>query len=72
VLAALHRSGEVLSETAEDEGVRLSVRLEASEAGRFDEFRVDRSAQDEPDPVAGPREVSGRSAGEAGPHSAAG
>ena len=42
VLAAVHRSGEVLSETAEDDGVRMSARLEASELARFDEFRTDR------------------------------
>ncbi len=41
VLAALHRSGEVLTETAEDSGVRVSVRLEASEVGRFDDFLVE-------------------------------
>jgi GTP-binding protein HflX len=38
VLAALHRCGEVLTETAETEGVRVSVRLEDSELGRFTEF----------------------------------
>ena len=38
VLAALHRCGEVLTETAEPEGVRVSVRLEDSELGRFEEF----------------------------------
>ena len=42
VLAAVHRSGEVLSETAEDDGVRMSARLEASELARFEEFRTDR------------------------------
>ena len=42
VLAAVHRSGEVLSETAEEDGVRMSARLEASELARFDEFRTDR------------------------------
>ena len=41
VLAAVHRSGEVLSETAEDDGVRMSARLEASELSRFAEFRTD-------------------------------
>ena len=41
VLAAVHRSGEVLSETAEDDGVRMSARLEASELSRFEEFRTD-------------------------------
>jgi GTP-binding protein HflX len=41
VLAAVHRAGEVLSETAEDDGVRMSARLEASELARFDEFRTD-------------------------------
>ena len=40
VLAALHRSGEVLSETAEEDGVRLSVRLDETDVGRFAEFRV--------------------------------
>ncbi|MHB1139713.1 MAG: GTPase HflX, partial [Microthrixaceae bacterium] len=44
VLAALHRSGEVLTETAEDAGVRVSVRLEASEVGRFDDFVVEDAA----------------------------
>jgi len=38
VIAALHRSGEVLTETAEAEGLRVSVRLEESELGRFREF----------------------------------
>ena len=42
VLAAVHRSGEVLSETAEEDGLRMSARLEASELARFDEFRTDR------------------------------
>ena len=37
-LAALHRSGEVLSESAEPGGIRVSVRLDAATAGRFDEF----------------------------------
>jgi GTP-binding protein HflX len=46
VLAALHRSGEVLTETAEDSGVRVSVRLEASEVGRFDDFLVPDAATD--------------------------
>ena len=46
VLAALHRSGEVLTETAEDSGVRVSVRLEASEVGRFDDFLVPDAAAD--------------------------
>ena len=41
VLAAVHRSGEVLSETADADGVRLSARLDASDAGRFAEFRVE-------------------------------
>jgi len=38
VLAALHRSGEVLTETAEADGVRVSARVEASAASRFAEF----------------------------------
>ncbi len=40
VLAALHRSGEVLSEQAGDVGVRVNVRLERREVGRFDEYLV--------------------------------
>ena len=38
VVAALHRSGEVLTETAEDAGMRLSVRLADADRGRFAEF----------------------------------
>lgn len=38
VIAALHRSGEVLSETPEGDGVRMSVRVGAEDAGRFAEF----------------------------------
>jgi len=41
VIAALHRSGEVLAETAESGGVRLSARIVPSEAGRFAPFRID-------------------------------
>ena len=38
VLAAVHRSGEVLVESHEDEGTRLRVRLDDAEAGRFREW----------------------------------
>ena len=41
VIDALHRSGEVLAETAESGGVRLSARIVPSEAGRFAPFRID-------------------------------
>jgi GTP-binding protein HflX len=41
VLAALHRSGEVLTETAEAEGVRVSARVGSSSASRFAEFESD-------------------------------
>ncbi len=41
VLAALHRSGEVLTETAEADGVRVSARLGSSSASRFAEFAAD-------------------------------
>jgi GTP-binding protein HflX len=40
VIAALHRAGEVLSETTTDEGMRMRVSLEDAEAGRFAEYRV--------------------------------
>jgi GTP-binding protein HflX len=40
VLAAVHRSGEVLTETAEDTGVRVSARVDPAELGRFREYRV--------------------------------
>ncbi len=38
VLAALHRAGEVLAETAEAEGVRVSARVDPASASRFAEF----------------------------------
>ena len=41
VLAGLHRSGDVLTETADEAGVRVSVRLDAADASRYDEFVVD-------------------------------
>ncbi len=41
VLAALHRSGDVVTETPDDQGVAVRVRLESSEQSRFDEFRVE-------------------------------
>ncbi len=43
VLAGLHRSGDVLTETPDDSGVRVSVRLEDAELARYDEFRVERT-----------------------------
>ncbi len=39
VMAALHRYGEVLSEDHTDVATRVRVRLDAADAGRFDEFR---------------------------------
>ncbi len=39
VVAALHRYGEVLSEDHTDVATRVRVRLDAADAGRFDEFR---------------------------------
>jgi len=44
VLAALHRAGDVLSETADGNGVRVSVRLDAATAGRFGEFSLESAA----------------------------
>jgi GTP-binding protein HflX len=41
VLAGLHRSGDVLTETADESGVRVSVRLDAADLSRYDEFLVD-------------------------------
>jgi GTP-binding protein HflX len=40
VLAAVHRSGEVLTETAETDGVRVAARVDPHDLGRFAEFRV--------------------------------
>jgi GTP-binding protein HflX len=47
VLAGLHRSGDVLRETPDDGGVSVSVRLDAADVGRYDEFLVE--------PASGPR-----------------
>ena len=41
LLAAVHRSGEVMSETAASDGMRLRVRLEEREAGRFEPYVVE-------------------------------
>ena len=38
VLAAVHREGEVLAETAEDAGMRLRARLDDPAAARFREY----------------------------------
>lgn len=38
VLAALHRSGDVVAEVPSERGVSVTVRLEASDAGRYDDF----------------------------------
>jgi GTP-binding protein HflX len=40
ILAALHRSGEVLAETHEDDATRVRARLDDAEATRFGEWRV--------------------------------
>jgi len=41
VIAAVHRSGEVLSETPGETTLRMRARLEASEVGRFEEYQVE-------------------------------
>lgn len=41
VLAALYRSGDVLTERAEDSGVRVVARVEAAEVGKFAEYRTE-------------------------------
>ncbi len=48
VLAALHRSGDVLTETPGETGVRVSVRMGEREAGRFTEFAVAGPGEDGP------------------------
>ena len=40
IVAAVHRSGEVLMESHEDDGTRLRARLDAAEASRFREWAV--------------------------------
>ena len=40
VLAAVHREGEVLSEQADDEGMRLRVRLDDASLGQFVDYVV--------------------------------
>ncbi len=40
LIAAVHRSGEVLSETPGERTLRMTARLEESEVGRFEEFQV--------------------------------
>ena len=40
ILAAAHREGEVLTETTEDDGMRLLARFEPASAKRLDEFVV--------------------------------
>lgn len=44
VLAGLHRGGDVLTETPGDTGMRLTVRLEAAELARYEDFVVDAAA----------------------------
>ncbi len=48
VLAALHRSGDVVTETADADGVHVNARLDLSEVGRFEEFMVEPPADVEP------------------------
>ena len=43
IVAAVHRSGEVLVESHEEDATRLRVRLDAAEAGRFREWVVEAS-----------------------------
>jgi GTPase len=40
VLAALHRSGEVLAETFSDSGTQVRARLDQADAARFEEWQV--------------------------------
>jgi GTPase len=40
VLAALHRSGEVLMEMHEDDATRVRARLDEADEARFGEWRV--------------------------------
>jgi GTP-binding protein HflX len=40
VLASVHREGQVLSESAEEHGMRLKVRLEPSSLGALKEYVV--------------------------------
>ena len=40
VVAAVHRSGEVLAETAEPEGIRMTARVDPRQVRRFGEFTV--------------------------------
>jgi len=44
VLAGLHRGGDVLTETPGDTGMRLTVRLEAAELARYEDFVIDAAA----------------------------
>ena len=39
VMAGLHRSSQVLSETATGDGMRFLVRIDAASAARFADFR---------------------------------
>ncbi len=41
VLAGLHRAGDVLTETADEGGMRVTARLEPAELSLYDEFLVD-------------------------------
>lgn len=44
VMASLHREGQVLTEAADEAGMRYRARLEEAAAGRFEEFVVDASS----------------------------
>ncbi|MEM9563445.1 MAG: GTPase HflX [Actinomycetota bacterium] len=50
ILAAAHREGEVLTETSEDEGMRLLARFEPASAKRLADFVVRRLDEHEPVP----------------------
>ena len=41
IIAELHRSGQVMSEQATDQGMKYRARLDAFSAGRMSEFVVD-------------------------------
>jgi len=54
ILAAAHREGEVLSETTEDDGMRILARFEPASANRLGEFlvrRLDRADADHDEPA---------------------
>lgn len=45
VLASVHREGQVLSETAEESGMRIKARLEPASVGALSEYLVEKAAE---------------------------